>query len=48
MFEKIKECLVMLLCVCGDLVRDQLECMTSGLGLEQAEQLISSALDIYV
>jgi hypothetical protein len=47
MFEKIKECLVMLLCVCGDQVRDQLECMTSGLGLEQVEQLISSALDVY-
>ena len=47
MFEKIKECLVMLLCVCSEPVKKQLECMTSGLGLEEAEKLISSALDLY-
>ena len=47
MFEKIKECLVMLLCVCGEPVRKQLECMTSGLGLKEAENLVSSALYLY-
>ena len=47
MFEKIKECLVMLLCVCGEVVKNQLECMTTGLGLNEAEKLISDALDAF-
>ena len=47
MFEKIKKCLVLLLCVCGEVVRNQLECMTTGLGLNEAEKLISDALDAF-
>ena len=47
MFEKIKECLVMLLCVCGEAVKNKLDCMTTGLGLDEAEKLISDALDVY-
>ncbi|XP_028408340.1 TELO2-interacting protein 2-like [Dendronephthya gigantea] len=47
MFEKIENCLVLLLCLCGESVRNQLECMTSGIGLNEAEELITRALDRY-
>ncbi len=47
MFGKMKECLAMLLCVCGEPVRNQLECMTVGLGLDEAEKLITDALHLY-
>lgn len=44
MFMKVEECIVMLLCVCGEPVKRQLECMKSGLGNKEAEKLISSSL----
>ena len=47
MLGKIKECFVLLLSISSESVKNQLECMTANLGLREAEELISSALDVY-
>lgn len=47
MFERIENCLVLLLSLCGESVCNQLECMTSGIGLNEAEELITGALNRY-
>lgn len=47
MFVKIEGCLLFLLLCCGELVRKQLEEMTTGLGHTEAENLICRTLDTY-
>lgn len=47
MYEQIQECLSLLLRICGEPLRRELECMTSDIGMKKVETLICSVLCLH-